>query len=191
MREDFPINQGVESGDLGFQLTKVLAQDSAMLHVQEEGRSEVAKIQLKISANPNYFTGTMKTNFFHHTPRREKGVSSCTSIKRGGLLLAHKINLSPHKFSPHISQQFKIFIISFHTQQKSPFYPSPFPSFLPHTHRLPFSSPTNQPISQSILRHLSLSGVPSAFSVLYTICSSKGKSPSPPLSFHFSSPFIP
>ena len=81
MREDFRINQGTESGDLGFQLPKFLAQDSATLQVQEEGRSEVAKIQLKISANPKHSTGIMKTNFFRRTPGREKGVSSCPSIK--------------------------------------------------------------------------------------------------------------
>ena len=70
MREYFPLNQGVESWDLGFQLPSFLAGDSATLRVQEEERSEVAKTLPKISANPKHPTDSTKMNFFCRTPGR-------------------------------------------------------------------------------------------------------------------------
>ena len=51
-----------------------------------------------------------------------------------------KKKLFPYKFSPHTSQKFKNYIISFHTHKKSSFYPSPHFPLSSYTHLLSFLS---------------------------------------------------
>ncbi|XXG74163.1 hypothetical protein AAC387_Pa07g2952 [Persea americana] len=102
MRADFPNNPGAESGELGFQLPKFLAPDSETTQVQGEGRSEVVKIQPKISADLKHSTGTMKTNFFRCTPGREKGISSCPSIKGVFHKLLHDLNAPVELQNSHV-----------------------------------------------------------------------------------------
>ena len=87
------------------------------------------------------------------------------------MLLAHRIFLFPHNFSPHTLLKFKIYISSFHTHQNFLNYPSLHFPLSSHTHPHLFL-PRHKPKTPScpaflFLRHIT--GVPPAIPLIYII----------------------